>query len=294
MMIACLLKYDSDVFFFGSLAEPVSCIIGAFHASYHTTQGSYVHEMGIKKGGKMAILAGVGPMGLGTIDYAINCDRRPSLLVVTDIDDARLERASKIYTKEKAKANGVELHYVNTRDPEKEKELVELTGGTGFDDVFIMAPVKPVVEQGDRLLGKDGCMNFFAGPTDTEFSANFNFYNVHYGATHIVGTSGGNNDDMREALDLMSKGIVTPVAMITHVGGLDSVIEATLNLPNIPGGKKLMYTHVKMPLTAIADFEEKGRTDTFFRGLADITTANGGFWCAEAEKYVLENAEKID
>ena len=36
----CLLTYDSDVYFYGSLAEPVSCVIGTFHAMYHTTAGS--------------------------------------------------------------------------------------------------------------------------------------------------------------------------------------------------------------------------------------------------------------
>ena len=35
-------------------------------------------------------------MGLGAIDYALHCDRRPSLLVVTDIDDERLARAESI------------------------------------------------------------------------------------------------------------------------------------------------------------------------------------------------------
>lgn len=294
MELDCLLDYNSDIFFFGSLSEPVSCIVGAFHASYHTTPGTYVHEMGIKKGGKMAILAGVGPMGLGAIDYALHTERRPSLLVVTDIDDARLERAANIYTVEEAKKNGIELHYVNTKEAGTEAALIALTGGEGFDDVFVMAPVKPVVEQADRLLGRDGCMNFFAGPTNSDFSASFNFYNLHYNATHIVGTSGGNNDDMREAIAIMAGGVVTPVAMITHVGGLTSVIETTLNLPNIPGGKKLIYTHVDMPLTAISDFEEKGKTDPFFKSLAEIVKNNGGFWCAEAEQYVLENAKKID
>ena len=34
--------------------------------------GLIVHEMGYqKRRGKMAILAGVGPMGLGAIDYAL-------------------------------------------------------------------------------------------------------------------------------------------------------------------------------------------------------------------------------
>ena len=85
----CLLKYTGEAFFCGSLAEPQSCIVGGFHAQYHTTQGSYVHKMGIVEGGKCAILAGVGPMGLGAIDYALHGDRRPGLLVVTDINQER-------------------------------------------------------------------------------------------------------------------------------------------------------------------------------------------------------------
>jgi threonine dehydrogenase-like Zn-dependent dehydrogenase len=291
MIMDCLLKYDSDVYFYGSLAEPMSCIVGTFHAFYHTRQGQYVHDMGIKEGGSMAILAGVGPMGLGSIDYALHCDRRPGLLVVTDIDEARLSRAARIYTVEEAKKQGVELHYVNTKDPAKLEEMMALTGEKGFDDVLVMAPVRAVVEQGDSLLGKDGCLNFFAGPTDTKFSAMFNFYNVHYSFTHIVGTSGGNNEDMRESLDMMAKGIINPAAMITHVGGLDSVIDATLHLDEIPGGKKLIYTHISMPLTAIDDFD---KTDSpLFSGLAGITKRSGGFWNAEAEKYLLENAAPI-
>ena len=92
----CLLHYNAKDFFYGSLSEPLSCIIGAFHAQYHTRQGVYTHDMGIVEGGNLAILAGAGPMGLGAIDYAIHCDRKPGLLVVTDIDQARLDRAASI------------------------------------------------------------------------------------------------------------------------------------------------------------------------------------------------------
>ena len=288
----CLLNFSGDAFFQGSLAEPMSCIVGAFHASYHTKPGVYEHEMGIKEGGKMAILAGVGPMGLGAIDYALHCDRKPSLLVVTDIDEARLQRAASIYTVEDAAKNGVKLIYVNTaKTDDPVKLLKDFTDGTGYDDVFVFAPVKPVVEQGDQILGKDGCLNFFAGPTDPKFSAMFNFYNVHYSSTHIVGTSGGNTEDMVESLDLMSAKRINPAAMITHVGGIDSVIETTLNLPKIPGGKKLIYTNINMELTAISDFKEKGKTNPLFAKLAEIVEANNGLWCAEAEKYLLENAD---
>ena len=294
LLMDCLLPYNSDVYFYGSLAEPMSCIIGTFHAMYHTKAGSYVHDMGIVEGGKMALLASVGPMGLGAIDYALHCDRRPSLLVVTDIDDARLARAESIYTVEHAKELGIELHYVNTaKTPDPAKALRDITGGTGYDDVICFAPVRPVVEQADAILGFDGCLNFFAGPTDPNFKAELNFFNVHYSYTHIVGTSGGNTDDMREAIAMMNSGKINPAAMVTHIGGLDSVVETTLNLPNIKGGKKLIYNQISMPLTAIDDFEKLGETDPVFKELARLVKENNGLWNGDAEKYLLKNAKPL-
>lgn len=290
----CLLKYTGEAFFCGSLAEPQSCIVGGFHAQYHTTQGSYVHKMGIVEGGKCAILAGVGPMGLGAIDYALHGDRRPGLLVVTDINQERLDRAASIFTPEAAAKDGIKLVYLNTGEGDPVEKLMQLTDGTGYDDVFVFAPVRPVVEQGDRILGKDGCLNFFAGPTNTEFKAEFNFYNVHYASTHIVGTSGGNTADMIESLELMSQGRLNPAVMVTHIGGLNAVIDTTLNLPKIPGGKKLIYNNINLELTAIADFEEKGKTDPLFAGLAEIMKRSNNLWCAEAEKYLLEHAPKAE
>ncbi|MBE6377210.1 MAG: L-sorbose 1-phosphate reductase [Lentisphaerae bacterium] len=289
MLTGCLLPYNGEAFFHGSVAEPVSCVIGAFHAQYHTTNGCYEHKMGIVEGGKMAILAGVGPMGLGAVDYAIHGPRRPKLLVVTDIDNDRLARAASLYTVEDAKANGVDLVYLNTGCDDPVAKLMEISGGTGYDDVMCFAPVRPVVEQGDKILGKDGCLNFFAGPLDPQFKAEFNFYNVHYASTHIVGTSGGNTDDMKEALSLMEQGKINPACMITHIGGMDAVIETTLNLPKIKGGKKLIYTGINMPLTAIADFAEKGKTDPFFAKLAEIVSRYNMLWNAEAEKALLEH-----
>ena len=294
MEMDCLLEYKADNFFMGSLSEPVSCIVGAFHAQYHTKGGSYVHDMGIVEGGSMALLAGVGPMGLGAIDYAIHCDRKPGTLVVTDIDDARLARAAQLLTVEEAAKHGVKLIYVNTKDlADPVEHLKGINGGKLYDDVFVFAPVKPVVELGDRLLGHDGCLNFFAGPTDTAFSAMFNFYNVHYEYHHIVGTSGGNTEDMIESLDMMAKGKLNPVFMITHVGGLNSVPDTTIRLDKIPGGKKLVYTHKKLDMVAISDFAEKGKSDPFYAKLGEICARHGGLWNKEAEDYLLTHAPAI-
>ncbi len=288
----CLLPYSGEAFYPASLSEPLSCVIGAMHACYHTTPGSYEHQMEIKDGGKLALLAGVGPMGLACINYVLHReDRKPSLFVVTDIDQTRLDRAASLYTAEFAKSRGIELKYVNTgavEDPVA--TLREISGGDGYDEVVVMAPVPAVVEQADDILAFDGCLNFFSGPSKAPFKAPFNFYNVHYASTHVVGTSGGNTEDMKEALVLMGKGM-DPAGLVTHIGGLNAVIDTTLNLTSIPGGKKLIYTHIDMPLTAIADFGKVGKP--VFDELDRICKAHNGLWCVEAEKYLLANADKL-
>lgn len=290
MELGCLLNYSGESFFNASLAEPMSCIIGAFHATYHTKPGCYEHQMGNKQGGKMALLAGAGAMGLGAIDYAIHNELRPSLLVVTDIDDERLRRAESIFNEKVAAEAGVEIKFVNTKNLENAEEyLLGLSDNTGYDDVYVYAPVQGIVEQADKILARDGCLNFFAGPVDQEFSAKLNFYNVHYTSTHIVGTSGGNTDDMLESLKLTEQKLINPAVMVTHIGGINSVIDATLNLPKIPGGKKLIYTCIDMELTALDEFEAKGKHNVHYAKLAELIAKHNGIWSVEAEKYLLEN-----
>jgi threonine dehydrogenase-like Zn-dependent dehydrogenase len=291
MECGCLLHYRGPGWFPASLSEPMSCIVGAFHASYHTVLLSYEHQMGIREGGRAAILAGCGPMGLGAVDYALHCDRRPAQLVVTDIDQERLDRAQKLLPPEEGARCGVELTYVNTAETDDPvARLIEISGGDAYDDVFVFAPVRPVVEQGDAILGRDGCLNFFAGPTDPEFRAAINFYNVHYTRSHLVGTSGGNTDDMKESLELMAAGRINPAGMITHVGGLNAVVDTTLNLPKIHGGKKLIYVGIELELAAIDEFARKGESDPLFRDLAEICERNHGIWSLEAERHLLEHA----
>lgn len=290
MELGCLLEYKGRAYYEASLAEPMSCSIGAFNAAYHTKMGVYTHEMGIKKGGKLAIMAGAGPMGLGALTYALHRDVRPGMIVVTDVNQDRLDRAEQLFPIAEAKADGIELHFVNTGNMEDPVAyLRELTGGTGFDDVLCYAPIAQVVEQSSAVLGRDGCLNFFAGPTDNQFSAKMNFYDVHYNSTHVMGTTGGNTADMIESLELSAAKRINPAVMVTHIGGLDAVAETTLNLPKIPGGKKLIYTHMNMPLTALTDFREKGKEDARFNDLADIVEKNNGLWNPEAEEYLLAN-----
>lgn len=279
-----LMKLESDCFFKGSLIEPASCVIRGYKGSMHLDADGIPYT-NMKPGGKVAILAGCGPMGLVAIDLAIHGTVKPSVVVVTALDENRLARAKKLFRPEKAAQDGINLIFSNSTDG---AELVALAGGE-FDDVFVYAPVPSVVELGDEILGFDGCLNFFAGPLDQKFSAKFNFYNVHYKQHHVSGTSGSTIEDMKNIVRLIGKKIIDPAVMITHIGGMDAAIDTTVNLPNIPGGKKLIYTHINLPLTAIADFAALGETDDRFKVLDAYVKENNGLWSAAAEKYLLEN-----
>ncbi|MCR4695164.1 MAG: zinc-binding dehydrogenase [Pseudobutyrivibrio sp.] len=285
-----LMPFDGDSFYKASLGEPLSCSIGAFHAQYHTSRHNYEHIMGPKENGNMIIMGGCGPMGLGAVAYAIGGPYNIKRVVVTDVDDAKIERAKQVMPIEFAKEHGVELIYANTaKMTDATKELIEIADGKGYDDVLVYVPIPAVCELADSVMAFDGCMSFFSGPSDNTFSAKINLYNCHYNATHIMGTTGGTNEDLIEANELVAKGVIDPSVMVTHVGGIDSIAETTLHLPEIPGGKKLCYTQFEMPLTAIEDFGKLGEKDPFFKKLDECCKAHRGLWNPEAEKMIFEH-----
>ncbi len=294
MEIGCLLHYNGEAYFDASLGEPMSCIIGGYNIMYHTNKQNYDHAMGIKEGGNVLILGGCGPMGLGAIEYPLVAGNKPRRVVVTDVDDNRIARAKELITPAFATEKGVELFYVNPRNSaDIYKELLDITDGKGYDDVFIYAPIKELAELGDKLMAFDGCMNFFAGPSNADFTANINLYNCHYMSTHILGSTGGNTDDLKEAIKLSEEGKLHTAVMVSHICGLDAVAETTAKLPDIHAGKILSYTPINMPLTAIEDFEELGKNDPLFAKLHKSVVAHNGLWNVEAEKILLSHYEAL-
>ena len=74
---------------------------------------------------------------------------RPSKIVITDINEARVRRAREVLKPQ----NGVELEIVNTAEFEDTAKTLRerYTDGAGFDDVMIMAPVPSVAETADAV-----------------------------------------------------------------------------------------------------------------------------------------------
>ena len=289
----CLLPYKGEGFFEGALVEPLSCIVAGFKANFHLRdRNDYDHTMGIRENGALAILGGTGPMGFLAIDYAIHNDRRPKHLVVTGRTQSKLDMAKRLYPVEEAAKYGVTLTYVLTADEDDiVEELKALTpDAKGFDDIFLMAAKERLVTQAEQLLAYDGCLNFFAGPADSKFASTINFYNIHYNATHFVGTSGSNTQDMKDAIALIENKTVNVAKIATHIMGLNHVCESILNHPKMPGGKKIVYSGKEFPVTDVSAFGENNELEKHLKELVD---AHDGLWNAEAEQYFLEHAKDI-
>ena len=288
----CMSPYEGDCFFKGSLVEALGCVLRGYKGFYHTDYTNYKRTDGAKVGGKIAILGGAGPMGIGAVDMAIGY-AGVSQVVVTDLSAERLAFAAKQYSPETAKAKGVDLVYLNTSgmdDPTE--ELIKLSDG-GFDDVFVMVPVAALFTLAEKICREDGCVNFFAGPPIHDLQGSLNLYRVHYDGIHVVGTAGSIPEDTVDTIKLIEENKINPGAIVSHILGLNAAVDTVLAMETPNGAKKVCYNHLDLPLIAIDELPELGKTDPFYKALADIVAANGGVWCAEAEAYLLEHAPKI-
>lgn len=288
----CLIPFGGDSFYKGSLVEALGCVIRAFKGLYHTDYETYVRTDGAKRGGKMIILGGAGPMGLASVELAINyagCKQ----VVVTDLNQDRLDYANRMYSREYAASKGVDLHYVNTSElDDPVTYLKELSDG-GFDDCFVMVPVPALLTQGEAVLREDGCINFFAGPAVHEMQGSLNLYRVHYDGIHLVGTAGSIPEDTLDIIKLIEDGKIDPSGMVSHIMGMKDVPDCIFAMKTPSGAKKVCYNELDIPCIEIEKLDEWADKDPLYKKLYEIVTANGGKWCAEAEKYLLANAPRI-
>ena len=288
----CLLPYEGDSFFAGSLAEALGCIIRGYKGFYHTDYTNYVRTDGAKKGGKLAILGGAGPMGIGAVELATGY-AQVSQVVVTDLNAERLAFAAQKCPVAEAQKKGVQLHYINTSGMEDPAALLlELSDG-GFDDVFVMVPVPALFSLAEKICREDGCINFFAGPVVHDLPGSLNLYRVHYDGIHVVGTAGSIPEDMTDILRLIEDGRINSGAMVSHILGLNAAADTLFAMEKPNGAKKVCYNELDLPLIAIEDLEKLGETNELYRTLGQIVKENGGLWCAEAERYLLAHCPRL-
>lgn len=288
----CLVPYEGDAFFKGSLVESLGCILRAYKGCYHTNYENYVRTDGAKRGGRLAILGGAGPMGIGAVALASGY-AGVGQVVVTDINAERLADAKRKFSPDAAKKQGTDLIYLNTSGMEDPvAKLKELSDG-GFDDVFVMVPSPALFSMAEAICREDGCINFFAGPAVHELPGSLNLYRVHYDGIHVVGTAGSIPEDTIDVIHLIEENKIDPSAIVSHILGLKDAAAAVYGMEKPSGAKKVCYPHLDIPMIAVDELSEWGKKDPLYAKLDEIVKKNGGVWCAEAEAYLLANAPRI-
>lgn len=286
----CLIGYNGEGAYKGSLVEAIGCVLRGFKGLYHTDYTDYTRTDGAKVGGHIAILGGAGPMGLATTTLAVNY-AKASVVTVVDINTARLADVEKRFPP--AAQKDCKLHYVNTAGCADPAQMLKELAGEGYDDVFVMVPVPELFSLAEEICREDGCVNFFAGPAKHDFPGSLNLYRVHYDGIHVVGTAGSIPEDTIDSVKLIEEHIIDPSIMVSHILGLNAYADAIFDMEHPSGLKKICYTHLDLPLVSIDEFEERGKTDPLFARLAEIVKANNGLWCKQAEDYLLANAPRI-
>ncbi len=288
----CLVPYEGEGYYKGSLVESIGCVLRAFKGMYHTDYTCYKRTDGCLEGGNCIIMGGAGPMGLAAAELAVNYGKCGKV-VVTDLNQERLDYAATAYSPARAAEKGAELYYVNTSNMEDPvRELKAIVGGA-FDDAFVMVPVPALVTQAEELLGEDGCLNFFAGPPIHNMPGAINLYRVHYEGIHLLGTAGSIPEDTVDVIHMMERGELDPSGMISHIMGLNAAPEAIFAMGTPNGAKKVCYSEIDIPCIAVADLPKLGENDPLYKELAELVAANGGRWSPEAERVLLEKAPKI-
>lgn len=284
----CLLPFEGEGWYKGSLVEAIGCVLRGFKGLYHTDYENYVRTDGAKVGGKLAILGGAGPMGLAAAALA-SAFAKSSLVAVVDINEERLKLAKRRYPPEKAAKSGAKLVYVNTSGVEDPVKLLRELSDGGFDDIFVMVPVGGLFTLAGEIAAEDGCINFFAGPADHALTAGINLYRIHYDGIHVVGTAGSIPEDTVDTIRLIENGVIDPAIMVSHILGLSAYADTIFAMEKPVGAKKLCYNHLDLPLVSLDDLGRLGMTDPRFRELDRLVNENGGLWSKAAEDYLLEN-----
>src|SRR5690606_31447061 len=95
---------------------------------------------------------------------AVEDPNGPKRIIVSDMDDARINNVKRLLA-DKIKERGIEFKTLNPGKltPDEFEKALNDFAPDGFDDIIMLVPVVPVLNQSATHLKKDGLMNIFAG-----------------------------------------------------------------------------------------------------------------------------------
>jgi threonine dehydrogenase-like Zn-dependent dehydrogenase len=240
----------------------------------------------VKKGGCCWLPGGAGAMGQMHTQLAVTSEEGPSRILVTDLDNIRLENVKNLL-KSDIEKRGVEFVTLNPSDFESPAafyaEVRKFCGDDGFDDIIMLVPVIPVLNDAAGFLKTDGLMNIFAGiPAGKE--GLLNVKGIVNNGMRFIGSSGSRTFHLRHTLELVESGKLEPSTALAAIGGMNDLkkgLEAVANA-EFPGKTVIFPNCEELPLTAIDEIKKLDSK------VAEIQEEEGVTYSLEIEKVLFD------
>ena len=182
-----------------SMSEIVACCLNA-------QENSPVRE------GDVVLVIGSGPAGM--IHAALSHHKGAAKVIVTQRSAQRLELARKLFPIDRTIASSEE---------DLDQAIMDETGGTGADVIFVCAPSREAQETAVRLIGPRGRINLFGGLPKDDCTIKVDANQLHYKEFFLAGASSSLPEGNRQALRMLAEKIIDPDRLITHRFALDDI-----------------------------------------------------------------------
>ena len=276
------------------IGRPVRVDIGRVHYDYIDYIGTNTGRIAdaysksrtseLTPGGTAWFLGAAGPMGQMHAHRAARMKDGPKRILCTDVDTQRLEYLG-AGVRDAMEDNCIEAVFLNpveAGDDALTRAIAELTGGKGFDDIIVLAPMAKLIQDAVKHLAEGGLLNIFAGIprgtiADIDLSATFMKGN------RFVGSSGSRPQDMVDTLGFTESGELPVRNSVAAIGGIDAVAEGIRAVKDARfPGKMVIFPHINMPLTALPDLKA---------GMPNVHARlkDGTFWTNDAEEELLRS-----
>lgn len=235
-------------------------------------------------GGSALFVGAGGPMGQMHVQRALEIEKGPSIVVVTDLDRARLDHIVDRFGG-LAEDNKRRLYTFAPSEFGSQQEMdaaIKEVASSGYDDVVVLAPVAKVVEGSMQFAADGAFVNVFAG-LGIGTMGRLKLSDLCRGIK-LMGSSGSRISDLRKILELVEAGKLNTNLSVAAIGGLNAAREGLQGVKEARfPGKTVIYPHIlDLPLMGLEEIPEK------LPELKDKLTPQGA-WTQEAEEALLEN-----
>ncbi len=282
------------------MSRPVKIDVGKVHYQNHSYLGTTSGIIGagyapvrvpseLHTEGSAWFIGAGGPMGQMHVQRAVELPNGPKKIIATDVDTARLNSLKQRFLPIAAR-RGIELEVINPMEMSAEEfnaYLEKFTGGKGFDDVVVLAPIAVLMAQAVPHMGEECLMNIFAGvPIGT--IASLDLTGVYTKNIRFVGSSGSKVTDMQDTLHAAESGALSTNTSVAAIGGIEASWDGmkAVKEGRFPG-RVVIYPQIHgLELTGVPDLKDK--LPNVYAKLTD-----GMFWNREAEAELISSMVKL-